>query len=76
MAAKETVNNREYYRQSFDPTYHPIIYNLVSHLQVQAEYFQISVDPTYDKFLRDVHCTITNSDEINFSKEELEIRHL
>ena len=76
MASKETVNDREFYRQHFDPTYHPIIYDLISELQLQAEYFQTTVDPFYDRFLRDVHCTLTESDDIDSCKEELEIKHL
>ena len=60
MASKESTNEREYYRQSFDSTYHPIIYELIRELQQQAESFQIAVDPVYDRFLRDVHCTVTS----------------
>ena len=60
MASNESANDREYYRQSFDSTYHPIIYELVRDLEKQAKSFQIAVDPIYDKFLRDVHCTVTD----------------
>ena len=60
MASNESANDREYYRQSFDRIYHPIIYELIRELQVRAESFQIAVDPIYDKFLRDVHCTVTD----------------
>ena len=60
MASKESRNDREYYRQSFDSTYHPVIYELIRDLEKQAESFQIAVDPIYDKFLRDVHCAVTD----------------
>ena len=60
MASKESRNDREYYRQSFDSTYHPVIYELIRDLEKQAESFQIVVDPIYDKFLRDVHCAVTD----------------
>ena len=64
MSSKETVNKREYYRNTFNPTLHPIIYHCLRELQVQAENFQIVVDPIYDRFLRDVNCTI-GSQEVN-----------
>ena len=60
MASNESANDREYYRQSFDSTYHPVIYELIRDLEKQAKSFQIAVDPIYDKFLRDVHCTVTD----------------
>ena len=60
MASKESVNTREYYRQQFDSTYLPIIYHLLNQLQQQAEFFQNVNDPIYDKFLKDVHCLLTD----------------
>ena len=55
-SSKESVNDREYYRKEFDPTYHPLIYDLMKNLVKQAEEFQIAVDPVYDRFLKDIHC--------------------
>ena len=60
MSAKESANDREYYRQSFDSIHQPVIYELVRDLEKQAKSFQIAVDPIYDKFFRDVHCTVTD----------------
>ena len=37
MASNESANDREYHRQSFDSTYHPIIYELIRDLEKQAK---------------------------------------
>ena len=66
-SSKESVNDREYYRKEFDPTYHPLIYDLVKELQEQAEEFQIAVDPAYDRFLRDIHCRSQECEEMDAS---------
>ena len=43
----------EYYRKEWDPTYHPILYNMVRDLSDQAGEFQKRVDPVYHQFLVD-----------------------
>ena len=66
-SSKESVNDREYYRKEFDPTYHPLIYQLVKELQEQAEEFQIAVDPVSDKYLIHIHCVSREYDQTEAS---------
>ena len=76
MASKETWNKREYYCNTFNPALHPIIYQCLRELQLQAEMFQITVDPIYDRFLRDVNCEISfngvkNKDDKKVNEDSL-----
>jgi len=49
--SKESTTLSEYYRDSFDPTFLPVIYKLMNKLSDQAQTFQAAVDPVYDSFL-------------------------
>ena len=45
------ISKTEYYRQEFNPTFHPLVYKMVNDLTVQATSFQKKLDPIYDRFL-------------------------
>ena len=49
--SKESTTLSEYYRDSFDPTFLPVIYKLLNNLSNQAQTFQTAVDPVYDRFI-------------------------
>ena len=49
--SKASTTRSEYYRSSFDSTFHPLIYKLINQLSSQASQFQKNGDPVYDRFL-------------------------
>ena len=52
--SQDAAMKSEYYRQEWNPTFHPIIYKLVNALTAQATRYQHLADPIYDKFLLEV----------------------
>ena len=52
--SQDAATKLEYYRQEWNPTFHPIIYKLVNALTAQATRYQHLADPIYDKFLLEV----------------------
>ena len=49
--SKCSTTHSEYYRSSFDSTFHPLIYKMLNQLSSQVLDFQTSADPVYDRFL-------------------------
>ena len=74
--SKGSVSKTEYYRNDFNPNFHPLIYQMLNTLSQQASLHQKLVNPVYDKFLKDIHTQCMSSIDNNNStnKEEI-IRH-
>ena len=49
--SKQSTTFSEYYRETFDPTFHPLVYKMLNELSNQAGDFQKHTDPVYDRFL-------------------------
>ena len=49
--SKKIINETEYYRDQFNPTFHPLVYKMINAMTLQASAFQKQLDPFYDKFL-------------------------
>lgn len=58
--SKQSSTFSEYYRESFDSTFHPLVYKMLNELSIQAGDFQKHTDPVYDRFL--FECFNTCSD--------------
>ena len=49
--SKKIIKETEYYRDQFNPTFHPLVYKMINAMTLQASAFQKQLDPFYDKFL-------------------------